>query len=64
MKQLSLFESEFDPRDAVYSEDRSKRVDLPLEELYEIMENTSSHKMIKKVNTLTSKENVFEQFMM
>ena len=61
---ITLFESEFDPRDVVYSEDRSKRVDLPLEELYKIMENTSSHEMIKKVNTLTSKENVFEQFMM
>ena len=33
---ITLFESEFDPRKAIYSEDRRKRVDSPLEELYEI----------------------------
>jgi len=61
---VTLFESEFDPREAVYSEDRRTRVDSSLEELYEIMKNTSGHETIQKVNTLTSKENVFEQFMM
>ena len=44
---ITLFESEFDPREAVYSEDRRTRVDSPLEELYEIMKNTSSHGWIK-----------------
>ena len=33
---ITLFESEFDPRKAIYSEDRRERVDSPLEELYEI----------------------------
>ena len=61
---ITLFESEFDPRKAIYSEDRNMRVDSSLEELYEIMKNTSGHRMIKKVNKLTSKENVFDQFMM
>jgi len=28
--------------------------------LCEIMKNTSGHRMIKKVNTLTSKENIFD----
>ena len=58
---ITLFESKFDPRKAVNYEDRSKRIDSPLEELYRIMKNTSGHEMIKKVNTLTSKGNVFEQ---
>ena len=44
---ITLFESEFDPRKAIYSEDISMRVDSPLEELYEIMKNTSSHGWIK-----------------
>jgi len=61
---ITLFASEFDPRKAFYSEDRRKMADSPLEELYEIMKNTSGHRMIKKVNKLTSKENVFDQFMM
>ena len=61
---ISLFESEFDPRKAIYSKDRNMRIDSSLEELYEIMKNTSGHRMIKKVNKLTSKENVFDQFMM
>jgi len=46
---INLFESEFDPREAIYSEDRSMRVNSSLEELYEIMKNTSDHRMIKKV---------------
>ena len=46
---IILFESEFDPREAIYSEDRSMRVNSSLEELYEIMKNTSDHRMIKKV---------------
>ena len=58
---ITLFESKFDPRKAVNYEDRSKRIDSPLEELYRIMKNTSGHEMIKKVNTLTSKGNVFEK---
>ena len=45
---INLFESEFDPREAIYSEDRSMRVNSSLEELYEIMKNTSDHRMIKK----------------
>ena len=52
---ITLFESEFDPREAVHSKDRRKRVDSSLEELYEIMKNTSSHEIVTKVNTLTSK---------
>ena len=52
---ITLLESEFDPRKAIYSEDRNMRLDSSLEELYEIMKNTSGHRMIKKVNTLTSK---------
>jgi len=29
---ISFFESEFDPREAIYSEDKMTRVDSPLEE--------------------------------
>ena len=35
---ITLFESEFDTRKAISSEDIRKRVDSPLEELYERME--------------------------
>ena len=58
---ITLFESEYDPREAVYSENRRKEEDLTLEELCRIMENTSGHGMIKKVNTMTSEDNEFEQ---
>ena len=35
---ITLFESEFDPREAIYCEYRRHRVDSPLEELYRIMQ--------------------------
>ena len=52
---IRLFESEYDPKSALYSNDNRCMIPSPLELVCQLMENTSGHEMIKKVNKLTSK---------
>ena len=52
---IRLFESEYDLKVAVYYNENRPRSPSPLESLCHLMENTSGHEMIKKVNKLTSK---------